>query len=163
MTRINVYTRPDQHADPFDAEGPQLAGWFDYAKARHFPGETYWDGNNSACVHLRDGTRRQHLHRTARGRWVLENTSQWQNEQDTYEFITDDEAREWLIKNGDDGAVTEFFGEMEDESGPPVGGRPKIGPQVSVAYPPELLQRIDAKRGKQSRAEFLRALAEQHV
>ena len=39
------------------------------------------------------------------------------------------------------------------------GGRPPVGPQVIVRMPPELIARIDAARGDQTRAEWLRKVA----
>jgi hypothetical protein len=146
MTRINVYS----HNDEWDYEGTRtLAGWFDSEKADRWTDGDY-NGNGSG------GTGRgQAVYRTAQGRWVLCNWSNWQDEANRYEFIEPEQAREWLLRNGDDAAVAEHFGPVEEERGP---GRPKIGGEALLRLGDDLLGQIDAYATEQgqSRAEVVR-------
>jgi hypothetical protein len=105
--RINVY-----------GEAGELSGWFDRDEARVFYEDTWFDGHNH--VSIATGTRYEHeaLLRTEGRRWVLHWWSQWQGSRETYRFITDEQAREWLLKNNEDQAVEEFLGPIEDERGP---------------------------------------------
>ena len=148
MNRVNVY----------DPETRELVGWFDIDAAEKFSEDTYFDGSN--MISKATGSQRAHeaLYRTKGGRWVLNCWwSQWQGSRETYEFISDDEAREWLIAQNEDVAVERYFGELEDERGP---GRPEIGPTIQVRLPEDLLAQIDAKAEAEnvSRAEMVRAL-----
>lgn len=146
MTRIMVR----------DADG-SVEGWFDQESATHFKGARKFDGENMACVHLKDGTRHQHLYRTRGGRWVRLTQSQWAGEEPLWEYVTDEAAREWLIINGDDDVVEQYWGPVEEERAP--GGRPSTGDPVKVNLPPEHIGRLDAlaeERGT-TRAALIRA------
>ena len=146
MSRVNV----------FDEFG-ELKGWFDEAKAEEFKEATRWDGSNHISIATGSQTEHEQLYRTAGGRWVLNRWSQWQGTQETYRFISDQEAREWLLANGEDKAAERYFGEIEEERGP---GRPEIGPVIQVRLPEELLAKVDAvaMRDDLSRAEAVRQL-----
>lgn len=133
MHRINILT-DDGH----------VAGWFDRERATCFEPQRYWDGSNMRDVNVGDKFDHQELYRTAQGRWVLRTWSQWQGSRDQWRFVSDDEAREWLIRNDEDGAVEHYFGELEEETGPNPPGRPEVGPEVKIRVEPELLKRIDA-------------------
>jgi len=151
MSRINIYS-----VDEYD--GPVLEGWFDPDKALLIEGRREWDGNNHVCVHLRSDARGQNLYRTAGGRWVLETWSRWQNEEARHEFVSDEQARQWLLINGSDDVVEEYFGEIEEERGP---GRPEIGPVTTIRLGEELTARVDAaRRDGESRAAAIRRLLE---
>ena len=157
MTRINVYSQPDK--DDYSAKA-ELIGWFSADKATYFKEERHvFDGTNLAGVHLGDRNRGQGLYRTAQGRWVLEHWSDWQGETTRYEFVTDADAKDWLIVN-EEGTETleKYFGEIEEERGP---GRPEIGGAVHVRLG-ELVQGVDAyaKRHEMSRADAIRSLIE---
>lgn len=146
MTRIMVR----------DEDG-SVDGWFDLESATHFKGAREWDGENMACVHLKDGNRFQHLYRTKGGRWVLNTRSNWVGEEPRWEYITDEVAREWLVVNEDDDVVERYWGKVEEERAP--GGRPSTGDPVKVNIPPEHIARLDAlaeERGT-SRADLVRA------
>jgi hypothetical protein len=147
MDRVNVY----------DTETRELVGWFDIDAAEKFREDTEWDGNNHISKATGSQFDHQTLYRTKGGRWVLNRWSQWQGSRETYEFISDDEAREWLIAQNEDVAVERYFGELEDERGP---GRPEIGPAIQVRLPEDLLAQIDAKAEDDgvSRAEMVRTL-----
>lgn len=148
MSRVNV----------FDEFG-ELEGWFNWKKAEKFDEAREWDGSNHISVATGSQTEHQQLYRTVGGRWVLNSWSQWQGVPETYRFITDDKAREWLLTNEHDETVERFFGEIEEERGP---GRPEIGPEIGVRLPGEMLGQIDAaaKMADVSRAEIIRRLLE---
>lgn len=149
MTRIMV-----------DGDDGERDGWFDQESATFFEGRREWDGANMACVHLKDGTRRQHLYRTRGGRWVIQTLSQWSHEQTGYMFVSDDQARDWLILNENDAVVEKYFGEIEEEVGP---GRPTTGTSVKVNIPPHHIADLDtlAAEDGTSRADQIRkAVAE---
>lgn len=120
MTRINIYNPGNEH------EAPTLAGWFDSSKAHEWSDRDY-NGNGSG------GTGRgQAVIRTAGGRWVLEHWTAWQGEKATYEYISDETAKDWLLRNNEDAAVEEFFGEIAEEedlrSGEKIMATGKQGP-----------------------------------
>lgn len=135
MTRINVY-RYD------DLDGKTLDGHFDIDRAEKFEEGTRWDGNNHVSLHVGDKFDHQTLYRTAKGRWVLNNWSQWQGREETYEFITDDQAREWLLIAKEDAAVEKYLGEIEEERGP---GRPAVGAVLNVRFPDDVRARLDER------------------
>jgi len=140
----------------FDEFG-ELVGWFDRAKAEEFTEATRWDGSNH--ISLATGSQWDHeiLYRTAGGRWVLHGWSQWQGRPESYRFVSDAKAREWLLANGEDEAVEKHFGEIEEERGP---GRPEIGPAVMVRLPEEMIAQLDARAEAEevSRAEIVRRM-----
>ena len=146
MARVNV----------FDECG-ELEGWFDEAKAEEFKEATRWDGSNHISIATGSQWDHQVLYRTKGGRWVLHSWSQWQGRPETYRFVSDDKAREWLLKNEHDEAVEKYFGEIEEERGP---GRPEIGPVIQVRLPEEMTAQLDAlaERDGVPRAEVIRRL-----
>lgn len=148
MARTNVYT------------GTELAGWFDPDKATAFKPQTEWDGQNNVDINVNDKFAHQMLYRTAGGRWVLHNWSQWQGVQDRYEFVSDEAARTWLVRNDRDTAVAAYFGPLEDEAGPNVGGRPEVGPPINIRLPQETIDHLNvvASMTQQSRASLIRHL-----
>lgn len=168
MARINVYDRSPE------GDG-SLLGWFNPdACTESVLEDTEWDGNNNRGVLSGLQVGYERLLRTARGRWVRHYDARSEfNGPEYYEFLTDHEAREWLIRNNDaksEEVLARHFGEPEEESGPSKGGRPEVGLPISVAYPEDLLERIGAaaKRAGLSRAAWLRqiaeaAVSEQHV
>lgn len=159
MTRISVYTYPAADEDPAYAEEPTVAGWFDVHKATAIEEDTEWNGNNHISVATGSQYDHEILYRTAKGRWVLHRWSQWQGSMPTYRFASDDEARGWLIKNNRDAEVKEYFGALDEESGPNLGGRPEIGPAIQIRLG-ELLAAVDEQAAVESltRAEMIRRL-----
>lgn len=153
MARINIYT-----IDEFE-DTKTLEGWFDPQKATCYEADRRFDGNNMVSVITGSQWVDEYVYRTAGGRWVLNHdATRDHNGPDTYRFISDDEAREWLIRSErNDAAVKEHFGEIEEERGP---GRPKVGEPINVRLGDDLLARVDAeaeRRGK-TRAETVREL-----
>jgi hypothetical protein len=141
MTRQNVYKYPSID-DAEAGERPFVAGWFDTDKATLIKELTRWDGNNNVSVHTSDKFAHQALWRTTRGRWVLNTWSQRQGIAEAWEFISDKDARGWLIRNEDDDLIAEYFGKLPEESGP---GRPEEGKPVAIRLPDGLRARLDER------------------
>lgn len=158
MTRINVYSKAG--LSDFDGYGlkPELLGWFDPAKSEGFEQDEKWDGSNMVGVMSGSQWIDEHLYRTKGGRWVRNHdATRYCNGPDTYEFLTDEQAKDWLLRSGNhDDAVERLFGEIEDEKGP---GRPEIGTPVQVRLG-DLLGAVDAYAAECGikRAEAVRRL-----
>ena len=115
MTRVSV-TAPDGSSD----------GHFTWEKAAR------WDDRDPATGDgCRGAGRGEAVMLTAGGRWVLERWTSWGGEAPSYAGITAAQAREWLLRNGLDGAAAELFGPVpgEEDRRP---GRPEIGNRVNV-------------------------------
>lgn len=156
MTRINI-TERDEYTGRI-----KVTGWFDDSTGERFGEDTRWDGSNHISVNTGSQWDHEELYRTAGGRWVRHEWSQRQGAQDRYAFVSDEQAREWLIVNEEDDETLErLFGVAPDpERGP---GRPEIGPPIKATMPPEITARLDeiAARDGVSRAEVIRRLLEQ--
>jgi hypothetical protein len=158
MTRVNVY---DDISDYEQAEGMTraLLGWFDPAKAERFDQDTRWDGNNMVGVLTGSQWVDEYLYRTSGGRWVRNHdATRYCNGPDKYEFLTDEQAKDWLLRSGNhDDAVERFFGEGEEESGP---GRPGVGAAVHVRLGDDLQAAVDALAAQAGvkRAEMIRRM-----
>ena len=161
MARTNVY-----EISEFGER--TLAGWFDPMKCESFTEGHRWDGNNNigvisgAPISFVDET----LYRTPGGRWVRNSDrTRYPNGADVYQFLSDDEARDGLLRSEDnDEAIERYFGEQGDEAGPAPTGRPSMGdaPPITVKVPAELLARIDTAAGRAgiARAEWIRRACE---
>jgi hypothetical protein len=134
-------------------------GWFDLESAERFDESTTWNGENHVgdMSGIPKNFGYEALYRTKGGKWVRNrDATRYFNQGDEYEFITDEQAREWLIKTGQDEAVERFFGEIEEERGP---GRPEIGPMVNVRLGGQLTAKVDAaRRPGESQAAAIRRL-----
>jgi hypothetical protein len=137
MTRINI-TERDEYTGRI-----KVTGWFDDSTGERFGEDTRWDGSNHISVNTGSQWDHEELYRTAGGRWVRHEWSQRQGAQDRYAFVSDEQAREWLIVNEeDDETMARLFGApLEPERGP---GRPEIGPSIHLNVPQALLDSIDA-------------------
>jgi hypothetical protein len=170
MTRINVYARPDTDDGPdryLDYDGPVLEGYFDRDKATEFAEDIKWNGNARIGTVSHQEFVDEFLYLTAGGRWVRNRDAhRCNNGPDAYWFITPEEAREWLLKSGNhDEAIKKHFGEIADEEGPNLGGRPveiTNGQTFPIKFPRELVERVDtaAREAGLSRAGWLRQAAE---
>jgi len=160
MNRINVYSSPGED----DYTAPAKLGWFDPSAAERFDQDTRWDGNNMIGVITGSQWVDEYLYRTRGGRWVRNHDAhRYCNGPDTYEFITDGQARDWLLRSEcNDDAVQRFFGEIEEERGP---GRPEIGGAVHVRFGADLLAMVDTYAAQRSisRAEAIRRLTQDAV
>jgi hypothetical protein len=152
MGRVNVY----------DNETRELLGWFDADTATKFEEDTYWDGRNRISKATGSQWNHEALYRTKGGRWVLNRWSQWQGSRETWEFLDDDAAREWLISQNHDEEVRRYFGELEEERGP---GRPEVGPAIHIRLSEDLLARVDQLSEIEgvSRAEMVRTLLDEAI
>jgi hypothetical protein len=153
MARTNVYSYAETEYDE-----TTLAGWFNPSSATMYKEATEWDGNNHVSVNPVGQFGHQALFRTKGDRWVLNTWSQWQGVEERFEFVDDATAKNWLIRNSEDDAVTEHFGELEEESGPNLGGRPTVGPKVEVRLDEETLRRVTEFAAGRARADALRDL-----
>jgi hypothetical protein len=164
MSRVNVYAKTD--LSDYDGYGfkPELLGWFDPAKAERFDQDTQWDGNNVVGVLTGSQWVDEYLYRTSGDRWVRNHdATRYCNGPDTYEFLTDEQAKDWLLRSGNhDDVIERFFGEVEEEKGP---GRPGIGGPVHVRLGAGNLSRVDAWAEAEgiSRAEWVRRAVEAAV
>ncbi|WP_333757978.1 hypothetical protein [Streptomyces sp. ISBFB 2968] len=164
MTRIS-FTDPDTGN----------LSWFDPQAARDAISEgRNWTGENwiGACSGLR--TSQAVLYLTKGGRWIenQDATSEF-NGADVYRFLTDEQARAWLIKAADarrdsdeaEAALKQHFPDTPDEEGPNLGGRPMVGPKVETRISPETLEKVEAaaKAAGMSRAAWLRTTIENAV
>ncbi len=70
--------------------------WFDTDKAETFEEDSYHDGSNHISKATGSQWHHEILYRTASGVWVKHWWSQHQGAAQTYEVITEDEARAWL-------------------------------------------------------------------
>lgn len=143
---MNVYAEPDEYG----TMQSDLAGWFDLSKADHWDDSDY-NGNGSLGTGRGTG-----LYRTTQGRWVSDVWSRRQGgPSHACTFTTPEHAREWLLRNDEDAAVAEHFGEIEEERGP---GRPKVGEQVCFTVPAAHLAAVDAfaERENLTRSAVLR-------
>jgi hypothetical protein len=153
VARINVYSYGESEFDE-----TTLAGWFNPDSSTRYDEATRWDGNNSVSVNPVGRYGHQVLYRTKGGRWVLHNWSQWQGAEERYEFVDDATAKDWLLRNEEDDAVEQWFGELDEESGPNLGGRPAVGPKVEVRLDEETLRRVTEFAAGRARADALRDL-----
>lgn len=156
MTRINILT-----TDEFSGE-TSLAGWFDPSTATRYDQDTEWNGQNMVGFITKSEFIDEYLYRTKGGRWVLNRDARRSHDgPDTCEFVTDEQARDWLIRSEcNDDAVEQYFGKLEEERGP---GRPEVGKPINVRLGDDLLAQVDAeaaRRGK-TRAITLRELVAQ--
>lgn len=121
----------------------QVAGWFERDKATEYPEGTAWDEANTISLATGTAWDSEALWRTAQGRWVLHEWARRDGDTETWRYIDDEQARDWLLRNAyPDAEVDAALGVgLAEEVGP---GRPEIGPQVKVRLPAEVLAAVDA-------------------
>ncbi|MEV8248129.1 CopG family transcriptional regulator [Streptomyces rochei] len=160
MNRITIYSNQMNHDGDYDR-----LGWFDLDAAEHVLEEdSRWNGQNMVGVISGMQVNRAQLYRTKGGRWVENQDSRPEfNGPNVWRFLTDDEARTWMLKSGGreaEEALEKWFPETPDEEGPNLGGRPMVGPKVETRLDPDTLAKVDERAAKEgvSRAEMLRRL-----
>jgi hypothetical protein len=153
MSRVHVYAEAPSRGPKFVE--PPVVGFFDPDNAERFSEARESDGTSGAT---RSRWEHECLYRTRKGSWVLEHQVNYQHGQDWHEFVTDERAEDWLLRNGHSKAAKKLFGPAQDERG---SGRPEIGGAVHVRLG-DLLVRVDAYAAGQldgmSRAEAIREL-----
>ncbi len=139
MARQNVY----RYATPESYDETELAGWFNPDSATAYPEGTRWDGHNHVSLVTSSQWEHETLYRTRQGRWVLHHWSQWVGSKPTWEYVTDEQARAWLLRSEypSDEVAAATGADVPEETGP---GRPEIGPAINVRLPVDLLARLDA-------------------
>ncbi|WP_416520089.1 CopG family transcriptional regulator [Streptomyces achromogenes] len=160
MKRITIYS-----SEMNEQGGYNKLGWFDLDAAEHVLEESSrWDGQVMRGVISQMQINRAQLYRTKGGRWVENQDSRPEfNGPNRWRFLTDDEARNWMVKSGGteaEEALEKWFPDTPDEVGPSLGGRPTVGPKVEVRLDHETLAQVDALAAKKdvTRAEMLRRL-----
>ncbi|MBT2492353.1 hypothetical protein J7E96_28355 [Streptomyces sp. ISL-96] len=137
----------------------RLAGWFILESATLFREDSeYVNDFDRVSVNTRTEHAHQTLYRTAKGQWVLCDWTDYADSTNEYRFISDESAKNWLTLNKEDAAVEKYFGALEDEAGPNLGGRPTIGPRVETRLPADILDRVNAYAAGRDRADVLRDL-----
>ena len=144
MGRINVIKCDEETGTS------RVIGWFDYDKVTKWAEGTRWDGNNNVSLMDVGKYGHQALIKTAQGKWVIHFWSQWMNTPDDFWYITPDEARAWLIRaeHSAEAIADAGLGDLPEETGPNLGGRPAIGGHVSVALGDDLLGQLDAEASR---------------
>jgi hypothetical protein len=157
MTRVNVYRYDSGNF----GELGHIDGWFTPEECVALVEANVLSDAEFERAHRKGPVRPliETLYRTPEGRWVLQTAPRGSFEGKApkrHEFLTDDQALEWLTRQGYESRIAEFFGELPNESGP---GRPEIGGRVQVRLG-SLLTEVDAyaKRRDITRAEAVRVL-----
>ncbi len=80
-------------------EPGQIVGWFNPDSAKQFDESTWHDGSN--FISKATGSQWEHetLFYTASGNWILNCWSQYQGQNESYEYVDSDFAAEWFVKN----------------------------------------------------------------
>lgn len=148
MQRTNVYE-----------ESGRTAGWFDY---HALLGK--WSDRDPVTGNGSGGAGRGHaVLLTKSGRWVLEAWTAWSGDTPTHWYISPDEAREWLLRHGEDEAVEEHFGKPPAEARI---GRPQVGDhRRTITAPMDLWEQVDAAAGEEgvTAPEVVRRALREHL
>ena len=62
--------------------------------------DTEWNGQNHISVATGSQFDHETLYKSAKGRYYLVSSSQWQGRMDTARWLSQEEAAHWLLKNG---------------------------------------------------------------
>lgn len=74
--------------------------WFDKDNAEKHEEDTRWDGSNHISVATGSQWCHETVWKTASGKYIMHQWSNYQGSMDTWEEISDDEAHRWLASNG---------------------------------------------------------------
>jgi hypothetical protein len=83
--------------------------WFNDSTATRYEENTRWNGNNHISCATGSQWDHEALYRTKSGTWVIHSWSQWQGSTPSYEVISDEDAYNWLIAQGESDAVPAAF------------------------------------------------------
>ena len=75
--------------------------------------DTRWDGNNHISIATGSQWAHQALYRSRKGRYYLENTSQWQGSTPSAEWVSNRSAASWLLANNHE--IPEELAQVADE------------------------------------------------
>lgn len=73
--------------------------WFDADRGEKFEEDTNWDGSNHISVATGSQWEHEVLYRTASGKFVLHEWSNWHGTPDRYTTISEKSAYDWLVRN----------------------------------------------------------------
>jgi hypothetical protein len=79
----------------------------------HWEEDTNWNGNNHISVNTGSQWVHETLYLSAKDRYYLVRNSQWQGSLPSAEFISDEDAARWLLRNNEE--LPEALVEHEDE------------------------------------------------
>jgi hypothetical protein len=86
----------------------------DTAKAsKSWEESTFWDGHNHCSKATGSQWNHETLYRSAKGRYYVEHTSQWQGSRPHVEWVSREEAARWLLNCEHD--LPEDLADLEDE------------------------------------------------
>ena len=90
---------------------------------------------------------------------MLHHWSRWQGHPDEHRFVTDEEARDWLLRNEtEEEEIERVTGEVvEAERGP---GQPRIGTPIKATLPDDVVAELDGLGGAYRQA--VEAASEAH-
>ena len=75
----------------------------DTDKSTHqYEESTRWNGNNHISIATGSQWEHETLYRSAKGRYYVEHTSQWQGSTPSARWVDHAEAASWLIENGEE-------------------------------------------------------------
>ena len=75
--------------------------------------DTRWNGNNHVSLATGDQWTHQELHKSRKGRYWVEHTSQWQGSTPHAEWVSPEEAARWLLTNNEE--LPEDLAALESE------------------------------------------------
>jgi hypothetical protein len=105
--------RVDIYAECTDDDGyaeQRLEGSFDPLVGEYFAEGKYSDGANTVSTITRSQFEHEGIFRTPDGKWVLNCWSRREGSRETFQFITEDEAKNWLLRSEvHDAAVEKYF------------------------------------------------------
>lgn len=90
--------------------------WFDLDAAERFEESQTHDGRNFISDATGSQWDHETLYRTKKGRWVLNESSQWQGSQDKYSEVSASDASAWLIAQGHSKIADKYFPKLVSET-----------------------------------------------
>ena len=98
--------------EPLPEERPH---WFNPDQAERFDESTFWDGDNNVSFATGSEWDHETLYRTADDQWVKHFTSQYEGRGESWAILDPEEAYTWLLQNGHEEAVPEYFLAQEED------------------------------------------------
>ena len=98
--------------EPLADESPP---WFDPDRAERFDESTLGDGENNVSFATGSEWDHETLYRTPDDQWVKHFTSQYEGRTESWAILDPEEAYTWLLQNGHEEAVPEYFLAQEED------------------------------------------------